>query len=284
MPNIGDLVHASTIGWKANRYVKWDICPQCGAGKWQHRNLPLGRLCRSCCMKSRYVVLRQTKIERAKELMEIHKEDVLVRGYGHGQVNQALRNEFGSGLSAATISDMANEIRSQNVLTHRTCRKCGKNQPIMEFQWGQALQRLCNNCRRERDRAYYAQTRDVRKTNRKRVYHADPEHVLKNVRKNGKIYDAVRKLRVIAHYSEGRLVCVRCGEDDMACLTIDHINGGGAQHRKVVGSHFYAWLIKQGFPEGYQVLCMNCQFKKQHNEQEFNNLEHIERRKVYGNG
>lgn len=284
MPNIGDLVRASTIGWKANRYVQWDVCPQCGAGKWQYRDLPLGRLCRSCRMKSKYIVSKQTKVERAKELLEQHKDDVLTRGYGHGQVNQALRCEFGSGLKATTITDMTNEIRSQNTITSRVCRKCGKEQATVEFQWGRTLQRLCKDCKQERDRAYYEQTKDVRKANRKRVYDADPEHVIKHVRSNGKIYDAVRKLRVISHYSNGKLACTRCGEDDMACLSIDHINGGGVQHRRIIGSHFYAWLIKNNFPEGYQTLCMNCQMKKKHNEEEFTNLEHIERRKVYGNG
>ena len=282
MPNIGDLVRASTIGWKANRYVQWDVCPQCGAGKWQARSFPLGRPCRSCQMKSKYIVSRQVKVARAQQLLNESKEAVLTRSYGCGQVNQVLRKEFGSGLSATTISDMAGELRSQNPITHRVCCKCGKEQPIVEFQWDRNMRRICATCRRERDKAYYEQTKDVRKANRKRVYYADPEHVIKHVRSNGKVYDAVRKLRVLSHYSDGKLVCVRCGESDMACLTIDHINGGGNAHRKVIGSHFYSWLIKQGFPEGYQTLCMNCQMKKKHNEEEFNNLEHIERRKVYG--
>jgi hypothetical protein len=44
-------------------------------------------------------------------------------------------------------------------------------------------------------------------------------------------------------------------------LTIDHINGGGSQHRKKIGhGHFYLWLYNHGYPDGYQVLCMNCNF------------------------
>jgi len=192
------------------------------------------------------------------------------------------QREFGSGLNAQVVADMANKIRGENPLTHRVCRKCGKEQLIVDFQWGGTLQYLCKQCRQARDRAYYEQTKEVRNTNRKRVYHADPEHVLKNVRRDSKVYDAVRKLRVLAHYSSGELACVHCGEDDLACLSIDHINGGGQQHRRVVGSHFYAWLIKNDFPDGYQTLCMNCQMRKKHNEEEFNNLEHIERRVKYG--
>jgi len=277
MPNIGDLVHASTIGWKANRYVQWDVCPQCGAGKWQHRSLPLGRPCRSCQMKNKYIVSRQEKMTRAQQLLSEHKEAVLMRNYGCGQVNQVLRREFGSGLLATTVSDMANEIRSQNALTHRTCCRCGKEQPIVEFQWGRTMQRMCATCHREKDRLYYAQTKECRQSNRRRVYHSDPEHVLKRVRRDTSIYDAVRKIQVLSHYGSSKCACVVCGEDDIACLSIDHIGGGGAQHRKVIGSHFYLHLIKQGFPEGYQTLCMNCQFKKRFREREHRTLENLER-------
>ena len=53
--------------------------------------------------------------------------------------------------------------------------------------------------------------------------------------------------------------CVCCGETIIEFLTIDHINGGGTKHRKeVVGGRLYDWLIKNNFPEGYQILCMNC--------------------------
>lgn len=53
---------------------------------------------------------------------------------------------------------------------------------------------------------------------------------------------------------------------DMRALTIDHIHGGGTKHRFETGigggHHFYRWLKQQGFPVGYQILCMNCQFIK----------------------
>jgi len=39
---------------------------------------------------------------------------------------------------------------------------------------------------------------------------------------------------------------------------IDHVNGGGNTHRKEVGKTVYRWLRKQGYPEGYRVLCDNC--------------------------
>ena len=71
------------------------------------------------------------------------------------------------------------------------------------------------------------------------------------------------KLMVLSYYSNGLLTCKQCGFSDIRALSIDHINGGGAIHRKTMkGTSFYSYLIKENYPEGYQVLCMNCQFIK----------------------
>ena len=58
---------------------------------------------------------------------------------------------------------------------------------------------------------------------------------------------------------------MRCGITDIDVLTIDHIKGGGSRHKKEIGGlgyKLYAYLIKENFPKGYQVLCFNCNFKK----------------------
>ena len=73
------------------------------------------------------------------------------------------------------------------------------------------------------------------------------------------------KTEVLTHYGKGRLACKMCGESRLACLSIDHIDGKGISHRKSLnrgGYKFYIWLKRQGFPKGYQTLCMNCQFVK----------------------
>jgi len=85
------------------------------------------------------------------------------------------------------------------------------------------------------------------------------------------------KRLVLEHY--GR-VCSRCGFSDWRALWIDHINGGGNKHRAELfpnwvnrdkpggrgGGPFYTWLIKQGFPPGYQTLCANCSCIKDRTE------------------
>lgn len=72
------------------------------------------------------------------------------------------------------------------------------------------------------------------------------------------------KLLVLKHYSNNELACNCCGESIYEFLTIDHINGGGNKHRigmvsgRAGSGDFYRFLIKNNFPDGYQVLCFNC--------------------------
>ena len=79
----------------------------------------------------------------------------------------------------------------------------------------------------------------------------------------------LRRLKVIAHYSEGSMSCQVCGFDDLVVLQIDHIEGGGVQHRKLTGSNTAKWLIDNGFPEGYRILCANCNMRKRYDNIEF---------------
>lgn len=73
------------------------------------------------------------------------------------------------------------------------------------------------------------------------------------------------KLIVFNHYCDGDIKCKQCGFRDTRALSIDHINGNGAEHRKLgagTGIRLCRWLIRNGLPDGFQILCMNCQFIK----------------------
>lgn len=81
--------------------------------------------------------------------------------------------------------------------------------------------------------------------------------------------DYVRlKTQVMAAYGGCRCAC--CGVTDFEFLSIDHIGGTGAAHRKELtgnardGRNLYIWLRAQGFPPGYRVLCHNCNFALGH--------------------
>lgn len=58
--------------------------------------------------------------------------------------------------------------------------------------------------------------------------------------------------------------CTCCGESNESFLQIDHVVGGGNAHRRELGSTqaVYVWLRKNGYPDGFQVLCANCNMAK----------------------
>jgi hypothetical protein len=88
------------------------------------------------------------------------------------------------------------------------------------------------------------------------------------------IYRDRLKLTVMKHYGEGVVACKTCGEKDIDCLVLDHVNNDGAAHRKLLGVscrghsagiRIYEALSAAKFPAHVllQVLCANCNLKKQ---------------------
>ena len=74
------------------------------------------------------------------------------------------------------------------------------------------------------------------------------------------------KALVLKNYGES---CAYCNKTGAIFLTVDHIDNNGAEHRKKLragknqGHNIYAWLRKNNFPAGYQILCYNCNCAKQ---------------------
>lgn len=78
------------------------------------------------------------------------------------------------------------------------------------------------------------------------------------------------KIKALSHYGlDGKCVCVKCGYSDVRALSLDHIEGGGSQQRKGVHTDFYKWIIRNNYPEGFQTLCMNCNWIKRHENREY---------------
>lgn len=63
-------------------------------------------------------------------------------------------------------------------------------------------------------------------------------------------------------FSKYGSVCNCCREFRIAFLSIDHTQGGGNIHRKEVKSNIYRWLKRNNYPEGFQLLCHNCNHGK----------------------
>jgi len=96
-----------------------------------------------------------------------------------------------------------------------------------------------------------------------------PYHICKNCSgESQKKYYADRKKKVFYHYGD---ICICCGEDTHLFLTIDHVNNDGhsevwaSNGRRITGIQLYAQIVKSGFPDKYQLMCMNCNFGKRMN-------------------
>jgi hypothetical protein len=110
---------------------------------------------------------------------------------------------------------------------------------------------------KEKARAYYRAYYQTNIEKIKTYYQVNAEKVKARRQAHG------QKLKetVLSHYSGGIPKCACCGEQNMAFLSIDHVEGGGNKQMcelKRRGNGFYRWLRNNGYPSGYRVLCMNC--------------------------
>jgi hypothetical protein len=154
------------------------------------------------------------------------------------------------------------------------CEVCGKSfEPNKYYHNGN--QRYCSEeCRKTGIRKY-------QKDYMRNYMRTHPKYTIKNHEYNRK-----QKIEVLTHYSNPPK-CACCGEDHIEFLCLDHINGGGNVERFKVrgrdkrgkskaGVTFYFWLRTQGFPEGYQILCSNCNMAKGQKKVKFCPVHHQE--------
>lgn len=131
--------------------------------------------------------------------------------------------------------------------THKKCCVCKTIKLICKFgknknHWS-GISKCCIECARKLG------TKNRKKENKKLI-------TLK-----AKFKRLNDKLKLIERYG-GRCVC--CGEDNIYFLQLDHINNNGAEERRSIdrgssgGHKFYEYLRKNNYPDGYQILCANC--------------------------
>lgn len=120
-----------------------------------------------------------------------------------------------------------------------SCLKCGKSEPEVKFRESRSK---CTDCRNKDRMIWYWNNLERSKS------------LNSKYAKKRRIMD---KLLIIDHYSNGLMLCSCCSENEVCFLTLDHINGGGGKHRRVT-PNLYRNLVIQGFPEGYAILCLNC--------------------------
>lgn len=123
------------------------------------------------------------------------------------------------------------------------------------------LDRICPDCGKPSNKTVFC-SKCNQKRNLSSLRFRDKNR--KEYNRRAKIY--IKKYRerdkqlVFIHYGGNPPKCSCCGKSCVEFLTIDHVNNDGAKDRKkgLKGHDFYRWLIKNDFPEGYQVLCYNC--------------------------
>lgn len=115
---------------------------------------------------------------------------------------------------------------------------------------------------------YYAL---YRKFNAKQEKKRHREYQFKNKDKHAEYHkkrNAEKRREVLLHYSDSiDIQCKCCETKVLDFLTLDHINGGGRQHRLATTHSTVGYLHtlheQTGkWLEGFQVLCMNCNWYK----------------------
>ncbi len=142
----------------------------------------------------------------------------------------------------------------------KRCARCGEVKPLSDFyHYNRSKDKhgsWCKNCYAKHPLSE-KQREGKNAVAHERYLRLRDEIIRYNCDRNQQL-----KALLVAHYSNGANKCVCCGESEVRFLTVDHINGNGSEHRKSskcgTGSTFYRWLIREGMPEGFQVLCYNC--------------------------
>lgn len=152
----------------------------------------------------------------------------------------------------------------------KTCSKCHRNLSLVSFNkhggCKLGVNSRCRECTTAYGKKYYRDHREQQAAACKSWYLRNKEthrensrqyHAAHRQRQNELRLINAKKLKDEVYAAYGGYRCACCGETEPAFLSIDHMNGGGNQHRKVV-RNICPWLKRHGFPEGFQVLCMNC--------------------------
>lgn len=146
----------------------------------------------------------------------------------------------------------------------KKCNQCKVIKPVSEFYKGSKASRskymyACKECVKRQVLIHYKRLfkeNPVPIRERKRLW----QEMNRDIQKKSslKFRLKVRNLVIIGYGGK----CSCCGETEIKFLSIDHIDGGGKEHRKETSGHVYEDLLKRRFPKGYQILCHNCNLAK----------------------
>lgn len=105
--------------------------------------------------------------------------------------------------------------------------------------------KVCSNCKQTKPKSeFYARNSWCKNCTKRRTIDSAPQ----------------RRRQVLLHYGGSPPRCACCGERCDEFLVLDHIKGRAnyPHDKKYSGSSLIIWIIARHFPEGFRVLCHNC--------------------------
>jgi len=147
--------------------------------------------------------------------------------------------------------------------------------PQRNLEKRRAYQKIWREKNRERLRQYqkdwYAKNpekqREIKRKWKKQNPWYDEKYYQENKERIAKkAKERADKLRIDALmvYSNGEMMCECCGERSIEFLTIDHLKNAPhtRNNSKCGGREIFKWLKDNGYPDGFRVLCMNCNWAR----------------------
>ncbi|KKM23808.1 hypothetical protein LCGC14_1611350, partial [marine sediment metagenome] len=116
----------------------------------------------------------------------------------------------------------------------------------------------CRICTNKVRKEWYKKNKNKINEYRHKYYANNREKIIKLKVLNNLKYRRLARLDCINHYSDNKNECECCGENHLEFLAIDHIHNNGSEERKRVKMYLPLYLKRKGFPEGYRILCHNC--------------------------
>ena len=153
------------------------------------------------------------------------------------------------------IDDYASSSRNKNkhgrYFCSRACQWKGIGDIESVAHGGDGIKRT----KKESRAFYYRRNLEKRRRDAILYYHKNRDRVLARM----KLENRKLKLAIIGAFGGS---CECCGESNFEFLTIDHIHGGGNEHRRQLGDKgkgLYKEILAEGCPKDkYRLLCWNC--------------------------
>lgn len=215
-----------------------EYCLEKSAEKTErHRQKKKARgLCFSCGQKVDNVKF----CDKCKKSVAISSHESHIKRYGLRKQSEICVDCSAPAESGKTMCIVCLHKRSKTQKTRRdifisnnSCSQCGKNPSVDGGK-------RCRTCIDKRNGWYQGSSTQAK----------------------DKIRRDNNREAALQHYG-GKCAC--CGEDEPCFLAVDHADGDGNIHRKKIGKYgsgFFKWLVDNDFPEGFQILCHNCNMGK----------------------